>query len=413
MTVLFWGLAIALGLVTGLVLAWPLWRGAGAGAPARDAINVTIARERLAELEAERAAGRLDAAAHASARRDLEAVLAADLEQAGAPAEANGAARRGWAVLILLGVPLASLGLYLQLGAPDALAPQPAAEASPHGAGDPMAGPSMQMLVEGLARRLEQAPNDPGGWLMLARSYKALGRYPEAVEAYRKLLERVGDDADVLAGLVDALALARGGRFDAETRTLLARALAADPDHVMALWLAARADLETGDGPAALAKLDRLMPRLAGDAEATRILSEMRRRARAMAGVVGNTGGEPRAATAAGAIHVRVSMDPALRAQVPDDAVLFVHARAEDGPSMPLVVVRRSVADLPLELVLDDRLAMTPGLRLSAFERVRVGARVSLAGNATAQPGDPEGEVRNVRPGSPGPIEIRIDRQVP
>lgn len=413
MTALFWALAGALGIGAGLVLAWPLWRGAGAGTPVRDAINVAIARERLAELDAEQAAGRLDPAAHASARRDLEAALAADLEQAGARDEASGAARRGWAILVLLGVPLASLGLYLQLGAPDALAPQQPVAVSPHGAGDPMAGASMQTLVEGLARRLEQAPNDPEGWLMLARSYKALGRYPEAVEAYRQLLALVGDDPDVLADLVDTLALARGRRFDAETRALLARALAQNPDHVMALWLAARADLEAGDGPAALAKLDRLMPQLAGDAEATRILSEMRRQARAMGGVA-NTGGEPRTpAAAAGAIRVRVSIDPALRAQVPDDAVLFVHARAEDGPPMPLAAVRRSVADLPLELTLDDSLAMMPGMKLSAFERVRVGARVSLRGTARAQSGDLEGEVRNVRPGSPGPIEIRIDRRVP
>ena len=409
----FWILAGLLGLAAGLVLAWPLWRGASRAAPGRDTINVAIARERLAELEAERAAGRLDASALRSARRDLEAALAVDLEQGDARLQADGAARRGWAILVLLLVPLASLGLYRQLGAPEALAVCPPAEPSPHGTGDLLADASMQALVAGLARRLERAPNDPGGWLMLARSYKALGRYPEAVGAYQRLLALVGEDADVLADLADTLALSRGRRFDAESRGLLARALAQDPDHPMALWLAARADLEAGDGPAAVAKLDRLAPRLAGDAEATRSLDEMRRQARAQGGVADADAADRTAGVGAGAIRVRVSIEPALRAQVSDDAVLFVHVRAEEGPPVPLAALRRPAADLPLELTLDDGLAMVPGLRLSAFDRLRVGARISPTGTARARPGDLEGEARNVRPGGPEPIEVRIDRRVP
>jgi cytochrome c-type biogenesis protein CcmH len=54
-------------------------------------------------------------------------------------------------------------------------------------------------------------------------------------------------------------------------------------------------------------------------------------------------------------------------------------------------VLRRQVRDLPVAFSLDDSMAMAPGLKLSGFPRVVVGARISRSGSATPQPGDLQG----------------------
>jgi cytochrome c-type biogenesis protein CcmH len=63
-------------------------------------------------------------------------------------------------------------------------------------------------------------------------------------------------------------------------------------------------------------------------------------------------------------------------------------------------VLRKQVKDLPLEFTLDDSMAMQPDLKLSGFDQVVVVARVSKSGNAMPQPGDLEGSVQAVKPGS-------------
>jgi cytochrome c-type biogenesis protein CcmH len=70
---------------------------------------------------------------------------------------------------------------------------------------------------------------------------------------------------------------------------------------------------------------------------------------------------------------------------------VFIFARAAEGPRVPLAILRKRVADLPLAFTLDDSLAMSPAARLSGAARVIVGARVSKSGNAMAQPGDLQG----------------------
>ena len=80
---------------------------------------------------------------------------------------------------------------------------------------------------------------------------------------------------------------------------------------------------------------------------------------------------------------------------------------------MPLAVKRLRAADLPVTVVLDDSMAMTPAMRLSNFPEVRVGARISGSGQAMPQSGDMEGEVGPVKPGASGPVEVVIEHVRP
>ena len=84
-------------------------------------------------------------------------------------------------------------------------------------------------------------------------------------------------------------------------------------------------------------------------------------------------------------------------------------ARAASGPRMPLAIVRKTVADLPLTVRLDDSMAMTPAMKLSAFPQVVVGARISRAGTAMPQAGDVQGFSQPVKPGAAETVQVLIN----
>ena len=118
-------------------------------------------------------------------------------------------------------------------------------------------------------------------------------------------------------------------------------------------------------------------------------------------------GGAP-AATLSG----RVSLAPALAARVAPTDTVFVFARAAEGPRMPLAIRRFPASALPLDFTLDDATAMSPELKLSRFDRVVVGARISKSGDALPQSGDLLTQTEPLAPGRSG-LELVIDRVQP
>src|SRR3970040_1644154 len=64
----------------------------------------------------------------------------------------------------------------------------------------------VEAMVAKLAARLEQNPGDANGWAILARSYAAMQRFPEAIAAYAKAAALPRDEAALLAGYQGRLA---------------------------------------------------------------------------------------------------------------------------------------------------------------------------------------------------------------
>jgi cytochrome c-type biogenesis protein CcmH len=96
---------------------------------------------------------------------------------------------------------------------------------------------------------------------------------------------------------------------------------------------------------------------------------------------------------------VQVSLAPELQTAVAPTDTLFIYAQAVSGPKMPLAIVRKQVADLPLTVTLTDAQAMMPNMKLSNFAEVKLLARISKSGNAMAQPGDLIGTIESVATG--------------
>jgi cytochrome c-type biogenesis protein CcmH len=108
-----------------------------------------------------------------------------------------------------------------------------------------------------------------------------------------------------------------------------------------------------------------------------------------------------KSSTKAGAtLKVAVSLSPAMAKQAAPDDVVFVFARAVNGPRMPLAIVRKQVKDLPATIVLEDSQGMSPEMTLSSVPEVIVVARVSKSGMANAQNGDLEGMSAPVKKGT-------------
>jgi cytochrome c-type biogenesis protein CcmH len=432
----FWSLAAVMILIALLFILPALFRTGKQAATGidRDTLNVEVIRSQLAELDADLQIGRLSQDQYAAARRDLEQELLSDLTGSGSNVKTRGGQ---WAAIILIiGIPLLASGLYNQLGSRQIipLLAQMKANPPPASRPDNEGSPSVEEMVNKLAERLHNQPDDMKGWVMLGRSYVVLKRYDEAVDAYRNILRLGGDSPELLADYADALAMAAGGRFTPETGELLQRALAAQPDNIKALWLAGHWKNQEGDVSAAIEYWQQAADLLPADGEDAVVIGQQISRAREKLGLPPLAAAQPAAArssapaaaaemssataaapaaAAASTIQVRVTLDPQLADQARPDDTVFVFARAAQGPRMPLAIVRKQVRDLPLSVTLDDSLAMSPAMVLSKFTEVSVGARVSRSGNAMPQSGDLEGSQSPVAVGKDVNVEVIINSRVP
>jgi cytochrome c-type biogenesis protein CcmH len=111
-------------------------------------------------------------------------------------------------------------------------------------------------------------------------------------------------------------------------------------------------------------------------------------------------------------VELTVTLAPALKAQVPPDAALFLAAKDPTQPGPPFAAKRHMANELPLEVQLSDADAMMPGRTMSSAQQLTIIARVSLGGQPVAASGDLFGEA-SWQPGKSGKLNIVIDRKVP
>ena len=359
---LFWLVAAAAAAAVLFVVLRPLVARRGAARLSRREANIAIYRDELRSLDADLAAGTLAREDYERSRLELEARLLEDV--AAEEPDATRPAGQRAALAVGVALPLVALIVYLVAGNPGALAPHPA---MPDAA-----------QIEAMLTRLAANPGDVEGWKLLGRSYTVLGRYPQAVAAYAKAAERAPRDAQLLADFADALAMAHGQRLAGEPERLIERALEIDGNNLKALALAGSAAYERQDYARAAQLWGRMLPLVPAESEDARSISENVEEAKKLAGI----GAAPaKAAKAHPGVRGTVRLAPALRKQVNADDIVFVFARAAEGPAMPLAVLRARAADLPLQFALNDSMAMAQGMTVSAHPPAKTSnASVSRVG---------------------------------
>lgn len=421
MSSVFWiGATLMIGVALAFLLPPMIRSRNNQSGVVREEITVSIYQGQLAELENDLKNGTISQEQYVQAKQDLERNLLSDVGPNDLSPPSSSPTRTGkpWVAAALVGlfVPALAVGVYSKLGAGvKALNPEtaePVVKADQH-------NETIEGMLKKLEEKLAQNPDDGEGWYMLARSYQFMKRYPDAVQAYEKSIKLGGDQsADVLASYADAVAMATDKKLTGKSIELLDQALRVDANHVKALWLMGTAKYQNKDFRGALEYWERLYVVLpSGSEEANQIganISELKANlglpAASMPAVPAvQSSGSPRAEAGAGpVIRGQVNLGGAVAGKANPEDTVYVFARAAVGPKMPLAIVRKQVKDLPFEFSLDDSMAMNPSMKLSAFARVIVGARVSKSGNAMPQPGDLEGFSPELAVGSASTVNVTI-----
>jgi cytochrome c-type biogenesis protein CcmH len=423
MSFLFWTLATALTAAALYSLLRPLTRRSNQDDIGRESSLVEIYRERLLQLEQQHQRGELDADQLLSARSELETSLALELpdsEQSDAKASPP-AGKKAVPLLVGIAVPALAVALYFTFGMPEAINGPVA---------DPNSAlmPSIDEMVSRLEHRLQTNPDDTQGWTLLGRSYAALNRFEKSRNAYMEAAKRAPDNADILFSLTEVTAALQNNSLAGEPETFLSRGLQLDPQSRHGRWLQGILAYQQGDSGKAVKLWEQLLAESSNTREKTllqRFIQQVKGSAPGtVAGETSIATTAPKSATQAGSpgvaaeaagphVTVNVRLADTLASKVSGNDTLFVYAKAAAGPPMPLAIVRKITADLPLRVTLNDSQAMMPQMKLSAFNQVIINARISKSGSAMPSTGDLQGISNPVDPAQNPSVDIVIDSVVP
>ena len=441
----FW---IALGALTCAAtasLVLPLLLGgrsrASAPAPSDEARRVAVYRDRRAEIEAEREAGRLT---EDEARRATDELIedAARQIPTQEPARDPDRAGRGRAIAIAvvsaIAIPLVSVLVYASLGTPSVVGLDTASmreELSPQ---------ALRKAIDELRAAVRETPQDAQAWETLGQAEQLAGDHARSAEAFGRAVALSPGNARLLADYAEAQMMAQGGDFSGKPLELLEQALAIDPADTKSIAMMGAAQYRLGNRAKALQYMRELASSMQpGSHEAQRLaefISSIEAEIAAGAGagspVAPGAGSGPQARAGAGnapaqpakgpdapaqpaaapsgasAIVGSITIDDALRAQARPGATLFVVARGTDGSRVPLAALRLGVGSWPVPFEIGDAQAMDASRTISAAKGVIIEARVSQSGAAGRQSGDLFGVTPALRPGTRD-VVVRIDQRVP
>lgn len=395
MTAYLIGAFALLTVLAALFVLWALRMRAPRAASARQQQNINAYKSRVAELDAERDAGRLTDDEHAALEAEAAAALLAAQDDAGASTPGGNGLL--WASALI--APAVAIALYLFGGGLPPVTPAEQADA----------------LIAQLVKQTEQNPHDIEAYANLGRANMMVNRFQAAADAYARanqLTEYKAPELIVSEG--EALGLARGEDLLGRPAQLFEAALEIAPNHAKGLWYASLAAAQQQNQDAEQGYLRRLaalnLP------EAFRQAVDQRL---ANMGVASNPppADVPPADAADKAdgvsLTVNVQLDDAVANQIPAGSTLFVFAKMPSGPPMPLAVRRIADPSFPLTVTLTENDAMMPNLSLASTEQWLLTARLSASGQAQAASGDAQGQRVVEQAEQSDLITLTIDQVVP
>lgn len=369
-----------------------------------DQLNLSVHQRRLASLEAALERGEIDQQRYASDRIELERSLLDDTaSQQSKPLKAASSGKLIVPVL-LIGMAVAVIGWYQDQGAAGDLAlyqAQSEVLASPDG--------NVETLIARLEQEASRQPDNINVWRSLYPLYRDSGRIPEARTTLEHLVALEGRKTWLVAELAELRYFTEGRDLKGEVKVLVDEVLAEEPAQPKVLGILGIDAYESGDYEQAITHWRNAIAGM-NDPDAAESLRQGIKSAQQRLGIEPEVADE---AVAAGpGISIELSLDPALSDRLPGDTAVFVVARDTAGELPPLAIQRTTLAQLPLNVMLNDSHAMAPGANLSQVDQVNVVVRVSASGQATPQPGDLMGRLEGVSVGNGESLSLTIDRVI-
>lgn len=379
--------------------------------------NLMAYRSRMKELDNEYEAGNLDDENYRQLKEELAGSMLDDIPEQDQvrPVISGRRSAKAVALVSILLIPAATVYLYQHWGSMERV--EQFLTMQEMGATDESRQAQMIELSEQLRERLEASPDNPEGWAMLGRTYMRLELYNDAAWAFQQLADSVDDDRGkaVAYGLsAQALFFGSQGAMTQEVTSAISKARELNPDEVNALGLLGIHAFSQQNYREAIEYWERIETVAPDHPQIVSIREGIRE-------AYSRLGEEPPAevaeAEASGAgVTVRVTLSEDFQKQVPADTTLFLFARqpnVQQGP--PLAVARLRADQLPVEIRLDDRYAMSPQATISSVDEVVVTARLSRSGNVGAQAGDWQGSTDapiSVNESQDEPVAVVIDQQL-
>jgi cytochrome c-type biogenesis protein CcmH len=254
-----------------LIVVWPLVRRRAYVRAEREASPLAqkaSLREAMSQIEAELTRGDIDATQADVRRRDVLVRARAEGEATReTEPKVSGSAKRGLAALFVVIVSVASAGLYLWVGNPNAMNPQARAPVAQNGGVGPA---QVAEMVKRLEAKLSAGPpkaEDLTGWKMLARSQMVMEQFGKAVQSYRTALTLSPGNTELETSLAESLLAQAEGKPSDEIENLLASAYGREPTNPKVLWLSAAVAQERGDKSKAIRFLKEARATLAPESE--------------------------------------------------------------------------------------------------------------------------------------------------
>ena len=362
----------------------------------RRQMNVSIYREELDKLEAESQSGLMDEQSYALAYAELRQRLFQDTNEEDDKSFSKSPKITILGILIF--VLILSSGLYFVLG--------DATRVAQKNAEKPVTQEAVERMVTEFAQKMEKDPQNLKGWVMLARSYRILGRNQEAEKAYARAGDFVNSDPQLLADYADVIATNTNGDFSGKPMQLINQALKLDPNNLLALWLSGSASFSTQNYKVAVQTWEKLNSLLPAQSDESRAIQASIAEAREKGHLPASAPLVMSDKAVSGIVEVAADLQSKIKA----GDILMVIAR-KPGERMPVAVLKTDVTKFPMSFALNDALAMNPQMPISQLPEVSVEVRISKTGMAKAETGDLISKPKIVTVGT-SKVRLLIDQAI-
>ncbi len=380
-------------------------------------INITVFRERLAELQTDKDSGTIDDVHYRNQKLELERQLL-DAQRTVTPMVAPSFKSR---LIIMIWVPvLAGLAYFLINDRTSVFDLWAAEDKVGQVADDLLTGKIDQppawaiedgtQLISAMQTNVYRHADDPDRWMRLSELFLSLEATDSALEALSRAYRLSPGNEEIATTYAQIRFFANKGQLDANSRRVLQDVLAKNPQHEGAQMLMAMGEARSNNFEQAQGWIKRLRASIAakpGDhSQALASLDELS----------ANVSAQQQQASEG--VEVTVSINASLLPLVKADDVLFVAIRdVKGGPPfaakrLPISVIKQGEATISLS----DLDAMMPERTLASARgdkvQLAVIARISHSGTADAESGDLTGNPVVIS-ADQNQVNVAINQQVP